>query len=69
MRIPRLLGSDGALLKCPACRLKCLPAAVGEDGNCPRCGHDHLVRVGIWGGSTGSATRTARAVKPTGRTR
>ncbi|SFT31466.1 hypothetical protein [Streptomyces sp. ok210] len=55
MRILRLLGSSGTLLKCPACRLKCLPAAVGEDGNCPRCGHDHLMRVGILSGYAGQA--------------
>ncbi|TQJ36879.1 hypothetical protein OHU34_01140 [Streptomyces sp. NBC_00080] len=64
MRIPRLLGSNGALLKCPACRLKCLPAAVGEDGNCPRCGHDRLFRMGVLGTYSGQTPSTARAIKP-----
>ncbi|RVU28015.1 hypothetical protein EOT10_07065 [Streptomyces antnestii] len=45
MRIPRLRGADGTLLTCPSCRLKCLQAAVGPDGGCPRCGHPELVRV------------------------
>jgi hypothetical protein len=65
-RIPRLLGSGGTLLKCPACRLTCLSAAVGEDGNCPCWGHDHLVRVGILSGYVGRTTTTTRAAKPVG---
>ncbi|AVZ74280.1 hypothetical protein SLUN_21075 [Streptomyces lunaelactis] len=46
MRIPRLRGGS-ALLKCPACRLKCLPAAVAQDGSCPRCGHQRLLSMDI----------------------
>jgi hypothetical protein len=45
MRIPRLRGAEGALLKCPVCRLKCLKVAVGPDGACPRCGHANLLRL------------------------
>lgn len=45
MRIPRLRGVNGTLLKCPACRLKCLKAAVGPDGACPRCGHADLMKI------------------------
>lgn len=46
MRIPRLRGG-GSLLKCPKCRLKCLPAAAGPKGSCPRCGHEPLLKMDI----------------------
>ncbi|MEU2432639.1 hypothetical protein ABZ611_24600 [Streptomyces sp. NPDC007861] len=58
MRIPRLRGG-GALLKCPACRLKCLPAAIGADGSCPRCGHQRLLSMDIDRGWIRHAADTA----------
>jgi len=63
VRIPRLRGG-GALLKCPACRLKCLPAAVGPDGYCPRCGHERLLSVDIERGRIGHAAPAACGPKP-----
>ncbi|MFC5802639.1 hypothetical protein [Streptomyces formicae] len=64
MRIPRLRGG-GALLKCPACRLKCLPAAVGPDGSCPRCGHERLLSMDIDRGWIRHTARTELGDKPT----
>lgn len=45
MRVPRLAGTDGSLLKCPSCRLKLLRAAATASGQCPRCGHSPLLSV------------------------
>lgn len=63
MRIPRLRGAS-ALLKCPGCRLKCLPAAVEPDGSCPRCGHQRLLHVDIERGRVGHAAPLANSPKP-----
>ncbi|OLZ63153.1 hypothetical protein AV521_39870 [Streptomyces sp. IMTB 2501] len=49
MRITPLHGSGVVWLKCPACRLKCRPAAVGPDGNCPRCGDVRMLRLSFGG--------------------
>ncbi|GGT73534.1 hypothetical protein GCM10010207_84030 [Streptomyces atratus] len=63
--MPRLLGSNGALVTCPPCRLECLSARTAT---ARAAGHDHLACAGILSGSTGSAIRTARVVKPIGST-
>ncbi|TQK49931.1 hypothetical protein FBY35_0222 [Streptomyces sp. SLBN-118] len=63
MRIPRLRGG-GALHKCPACRLKCLPAAVEPDGSCPRCGHQRLLSMDIDRGWIRHGARAAHSNKP-----
>jgi hypothetical protein len=60
VRITPLRGPGAALLKCPACRLKCRPAAIGPDGACPGCGHERLLRVDALRG------RIAPAVRPGG---
>ncbi|WP_369393394.1 hypothetical protein AB5J72_41985 [Streptomyces sp. CG1] len=49
MRITPLRGSSVAWLKCSTCRLKCRPAAVGPDGNCPRCGDVRMLRLSFGG--------------------
>jgi DNA-directed RNA polymerase subunit RPC12/RpoP len=58
VRITPLRGPGAALLKCPACRLKCRPTAIGPDGACPSCGHERLLRVDVLRG------RIAPAVRP-----
>ncbi|MBN0048528.1 hypothetical protein JS756_31410 [Streptomyces actuosus] len=45
MRITPLRGVGVAWMKCPACRLKCRPTAVGPDGSCPRCGNARMLRL------------------------
>ena len=54
MRITPLRGTGVPWLKCPDCRLKCHPTAVGADGRCPRCGHESLLKLSFGG----------RAVRP-----
>ena len=49
MRIIPLRGAGVAWYKCPACRLKCRPTAVGPDGRCPRCGYTHMMRLSFGG--------------------
>ncbi|WP_405578344.1 hypothetical protein [Streptomyces sp. NBC_01092] len=49
MRITPLRGTGVTWLKCPACRLKCRPTAVGANGRCPRCGHDSLLKLSFGG--------------------
>ncbi|MEV0743320.1 hypothetical protein AB0I51_47105 [Streptomyces sp. NPDC050549] len=49
MRIIPLRGPGVAWYKCPACRLKCRPSAVGAEGACPRCGHSHMMRLSFGG--------------------
>ncbi|MCH0564146.1 MULTISPECIES: hypothetical protein [unclassified Streptomyces] len=49
MRITPLRGIGVSWLKCPACRLKCRPAAVGPDGGCPRCGNAGMLRLSFGG--------------------
>ncbi|MGW7365336.1 hypothetical protein ACWGI8_18310 [Streptomyces sp. NPDC054841] len=65
MRIPRLRGG-GALLKCIACRLKCLPTAIGPDGSCPRCGHERLLGIDLGRRWSGHAAPKASSPKPSG---
>jgi hypothetical protein len=55
VRITPLRGTGVTWLKCPGCRLKCHPTAVGADGHCPRCGHDSLLKLS----SGGRAARPA----------
>ncbi|MFI1358334.1 hypothetical protein ACH4TV_32925 [Streptomyces sp. NPDC020898] len=52
MRIIPLRGAGVAWYKCPACRLKCRPNAVGPDGHCPRCEHTHMMRLSFGGRTT-----------------
>lgn len=52
MRIIPLRGAGVAWYKCPACRLKCRPTAVGAEGSCPRCGHAHMMRLSFGGRTT-----------------
>ncbi|MFJ8111372.1 hypothetical protein [Streptomyces sp. NPDC096132] len=52
MRITPLRGIGVTWYKCPACRLKCRPAAVGPDGNCPGCGHARMLKLSFGGGAT-----------------
>ena len=49
MRIIPLRGAGVAWFKCPACRLKCRPTAVGEDGLCPRCGEARMLKLSFGG--------------------
>jgi DNA-directed RNA polymerase subunit RPC12/RpoP len=49
VRIIPLRGPGVAWYKCPACRLKCRPSAVGAEGACPRCGHSHMMRLSFGG--------------------
>ncbi|MFD5123537.1 hypothetical protein [Streptomyces sp. NPDC058385] len=60
MRVLRLRGANGTLLECPACRLKCLRAAVGPDGGCPRCGHSDLIRLDSLRGSRPAVSPSAQ---------
>ncbi|MFJ8637294.1 hypothetical protein [Streptomyces sp. NPDC093568] len=43
------MGTGVTWLKCPGCRLKCRPAAVGAGGRCRRCDHDGLLRLTLGG--------------------
>ncbi|MFI5882894.1 hypothetical protein [Streptomyces sp. NPDC051554] len=52
MRIIPLRGTGVAWFKCPACRLKCRPTAVGPDGRCPRCGGARMVKLSFGGRAT-----------------
>ncbi|MET8964769.1 hypothetical protein ABZX69_35745 [Streptomyces sp. NPDC004074] len=52
MRIIPLCGADVTWPKCPTCRLKCRPAAVGADGQCPRCGEPRTLKLSVDGRST-----------------
>ncbi|MEU5893956.1 hypothetical protein ABZ835_45305 [Streptomyces sp. NPDC047461] len=45
MRVVPLRGGFVAWLKCPACRLKCRPRAVGPDGQCPQCGEVRMLKL------------------------
>lgn len=45
MRIIPLNGAGVVWFKCPACRLKCRPTAVGADGRCPRCGEARMLKL------------------------
>jgi DNA-directed RNA polymerase subunit RPC12/RpoP len=45
VRIIPLRGAGVAWFKCPACRLKCRPTAVGPDGQCPRCGQTRMLKL------------------------
>ncbi|MGW1785949.1 hypothetical protein ACWCQQ_43755 [Streptomyces sp. NPDC002143] len=45
MRITPLRGIGVTWFKCPACRLKCRPAAVGPDSSCPGCGHASMLKL------------------------
>lgn len=58
MRITPLRGAGVAWLKCPACRLKCRPSAVGPDGQCPGCGEAKMLKL-TFGGQHGLLGRTA----------
>ncbi|MER5548902.1 hypothetical protein ABT274_39975 [Streptomyces sp. NPDC001127] len=49
MRITPLHGFGVTWLKCPACRLKCRPTAVGPDDACPRCGEPRLLKLSLGG--------------------
>jgi hypothetical protein len=51
MRITPLRGAGVTWLKCPACRLKCRPTALGPDGRCPRCGHERMLKLSFGGRS------------------
>lgn len=56
MRIIPLRGAGVAWYKCPACRLKCRPTAVGPEGTCPRCGHSHMMRLSFGGQASKAAS-------------
>ncbi|GAA3784506.1 hypothetical protein GCM10022403_018960 [Streptomyces coacervatus] len=56
MRIIPLRGAAVAWFKCPACRLKCRPTAVGPDGQCPRCGGARMLKLSFGGRSARSAS-------------
>lgn len=60
MRITPLRGLGVAFLKCPNCRLKCRPTAVGPDGQCPRCGDVRMLRLSFGDRSSGFAPDTNR---------
>jgi hypothetical protein len=45
VRITPLRGTGVAWFKCPACRLKCRPTAIGPSGGCPRCGNDRMLKL------------------------
>ncbi|MGW2650750.1 hypothetical protein ACWC2T_39180 [Streptomyces sp. NPDC001393] len=61
MRITPLRGAGITWLTCPACRLKCRPAAVGQDGNCPRCGHHHMLKLSLGGRPAQQAPESDRS--------
>ncbi|WP_329374465.1 hypothetical protein [Streptomyces sp. NBC_01483] len=54
MRIIPLRGAGVAWFKCPACRLKCRPTAVGPDGQCPRCCGARMLKLSFGGRATAS---------------
>ncbi|MFF4508255.1 hypothetical protein [Streptomyces sp. NPDC001401] len=56
MRIIPLRGATVAWFKCPACRLKCRPTAVGPDGHCPRCGETRMLKLSFGGRTTQSTS-------------
>ncbi|WP_078973015.1 hypothetical protein [Streptomyces sp. MMG1533] len=56
MRIIPLRGAGVVWFKCPACRLKCRPTAVGADGWCPRCGHSRMLKLSFGGRAVASAS-------------
>ncbi|MCX5562830.1 MULTISPECIES: hypothetical protein [unclassified Streptomyces] len=58
MRITPLRGLGVAWLKCPACRLKCRPTAVGTDERCPRCGEARMLKLSFGGRSAHPARDT-----------
>ncbi|MFF3468003.1 hypothetical protein [Streptomyces sp. NPDC002619] len=60
MRITPLRGFGVTWLKCPACRLKCRPTAVGPGGACPRCGNSRLLRLSLGGSGAQSTQDTKR---------
>jgi len=51
VRITPLRGLGVAWFKCPACRLKCRPTAVGPDDRCPRCGDARMLKLSFGGHS------------------
>lgn len=61
MRITPLLGLGVVWLKCPACRLKCRPGAVGPVGQCPRCGEAHMLRLSFGGRTKDPAADVSRS--------
>jgi hypothetical protein len=63
VRITPLRGAGVVWLKCPACRLKCRPTAVGPDGGCPRCGHARMLRLSF-GEAHERAARTDTTTGP-----
>ncbi|MEU8869055.1 hypothetical protein [Streptomyces umbrinus] len=56
MRIIPLHGTGVAWFKCPACRLKCRPSAVGPDGQCPRCDQARMLKLSFGGRSAIAAS-------------
>ena len=56
MRIIPLRGAGVAWFKCPACRLKCRPTAVGPDRQCPRCREARMLKLSFGGRTTTSAS-------------
>ncbi|WP_371658425.1 hypothetical protein [Streptomyces sp. NBC_00280] len=61
MRIIPLRGPGVAWFKCPACRLKCRPTAVGEDGKCPRCGGSRMLKLSFGDRAAASAPDSDRS--------
>jgi len=61
VRIIPLRGAGVAWLKCPACRLKCRPTAVGPDGQCPRCGEARMLKLSFGGRATVSSSDGGRS--------
>ncbi|MEI5525460.1 hypothetical protein WB401_12915 [Streptomyces brasiliscabiei] len=61
MRITPLRGAAVAWFKCPACRLKCRPTAVGPDGQCPRCGQARMLKLSFGGPAARSAPDDERS--------
>ncbi|GAA2632327.1 hypothetical protein [Streptomyces vastus] len=55
MRIIPLRGAGVVWFKCPACRLKCRPPAVGAEGRCPRCSEARMLKLSFGGRVTTSA--------------
>jgi hypothetical protein len=70
VKITPLRGAGVVWLKCPACRLKCRPTAVGPDGGCPRCDHARMLRLSFGERAAGvgeaheTAARTDRNTGP-----
>jgi hypothetical protein len=57
VRINPLRGAAVAWFKCPACRLKCRPTAVGPDEQCPRCGEARMLKLSFGGRSAPDGDR------------